>query len=209
MKCVVVAGGAKPGKKTFIDAVKRSDISIAADKGLEVFYKYNIIPDIIMGDFDSVDKNILDYFKNIEKIKFPSHKDETDSAIAIEKAIECGADEILFLGATGNRLDHLFANIGLLKFALEKGVKCNIIDKNNEIFMINKSTVLNKSDYKYFSLQSFSDCVRNLSIVNAKYTLNNYDLKMGDGITISNEFLDKPVEVNFDSGTLIVFYSRD
>lgn len=209
MKCVVVAGGTQPGESTFLKAVKNSDISIAADKGLEVFYKYDIIPDIIMGDFDSVDKDILDYFKNIEKIKFPSHKDETDSAIAIEKAIECGADEIFFLGATGSRLDHFFANVGLLKYALEKGVKCSLIDENNKIFMINKSTVLNKADYKYFSLQSFSECVRNLSIINAKYTLSSYDLKMGDGITVSNEFLDKPVEVSFDSGTVIVFYSRD
>lgn len=209
MKCVIVAGGTEPKEELFKNQINDAELLIAADRGAEVFYKYNINPNLMMGDFDSIDLDVLNTFEKIDTIRFMPEKDYTDSCLALNKAIELGASEIALLGFTGTRLDHCFGNIGLLKLALENKIDCKIIDNNNEIFAINKSTTIFGECGTYFSLLAFSDDVRNLCIKRAKYELFNYDLKMGDGRTISNEFLDEPVELTFDSGTMLVFYSKD
>lgn len=209
MKCVIVAGGTEPSEALFKEHVSDAEVLIAADKGAEVFYKYGVVPTLMMGDFDSIDSEIFNKFKEIDTIKFIPEKDYTDSYLALSKAIELGATDIILLGTTGTRLDHVFGNIGLLKMALVNKVKCKIVDNNNIIFAIDKNNILSGTKGTYFSLLAFSDEVKNLTIKKAKYELYNYDLKLGDGRTISNEFLDEDVEITFDTGIVVVFYSED
>ena len=61
-------------------------------------------------------------------------------------------------------------------------------DENNNIRLINTSTSLNGTVGQIFSVQSYGDEIIGLTIEGAKYPLNNYNLKIGQSITISNEF---------------------
>ena len=90
-----------------------------------------IQPDLILGDFDSVDDASYTYFKETcpERMEqFPTHKDETDTELALLRAIAAGADAVTMIGATGTRIDHLLGNIQMLKLALDRGVSCQIVD---------------------------------------------------------------------------------
>lgn len=209
MKAVIVAGGKAPNKDLFLREIEDANYLIAADSGVNVFHKYNVSPDVLLGDFDSAKCEAINAFKEIEIVKFKPEKDFTDSELAFKNAIEHGADEIVLLGCTGTRLDHTIANIGLLKLALDSNIKAVIKDENNCIFLISKDTVLQGSYGQTISFQAFRETVRNFYIIDAKYPLDDYNLEFGDGRTVSNEFIDKPIKITFSCGTVMVIYSND
>ena len=211
MRALLISGGESPRSDLLLSEAKIADCIIGIDRGIEYLYKENIEPDVILGDFDSVDPKVLERViaSKKELIKFPAEKDYTDTQLAINKAFEMAADEIVILAGTGSRVDHSLANIGLLYQCLKKGVKAYLKNSNNTIFMIDKNSILETEDFKYFSLIAFGGRVEKLNISGAKYDLNSYDLLPQDNITISNEFIGDKVEISFETGNLLVIYSKD
>jgi thiamine pyrophosphokinase len=211
MKVIIISGGKPPSKELLMQEVTKDAFLIAADSGANCLYEYNIVPDLLLGDFDSIDKKVLDYFKksNCTIDIYPTEKDFTDTEIAVKKALSMKPSEIVFLGCTGSRVDHLLGNIGMLKTCMQNGVSAYIKDGNNKIRLINASTSLKGTVGEIFSLQAYGDEVVGLTIEGAKYSLNNYNLKMGESITISNEFAENIVELKFKSGTLMIILSSD
>lgn len=211
MKAVIVSGGDKPSYYLINNEMKDASYLICADSGANCLYKYNICPHILLGDFDSIDEKVFNYFNTRVKnvVKYSPEKDYTDTEIAIEKAIELGCDEITLLGCTGTRIDHLMGNIGMLLKCLRKNVKATIKDNNNEIIIIDKPTTIYGEKGKKFSLSAYYENVENLSIIGAKYPLNNFYLEIGDPITVSNEFCDEEVKLEFNKGKLLLIYAQD
>lgn len=209
MISIIVAGGTPPKDQLFLQEVRRADYLIAADKGAEIFIKHNIEPDLVVGDFDSIDDKFKENLKKLNVIKFNPEKDLTDSEIAFNKAIEIGSTEIVLLGFTGTRLDHTLANLGLLKRALEKGIKAFVKDNNNCIFLTDKSMKLEGKFGQIISFQAYCDVVNNFNIKKAKYKLVDYTLLLGDPRTVSNEFLQDNIEITFTDGIVMVIYSAD
>ena len=94
---------------------------IAGDKGLEALYQLKMIPNHVVGDFDSVSSEILEFYKKQPQIIFHTYraeKDNTDTDIALKLAIQLKSSKITMLGALGKRMDHALANIHILKVAL-------------------------------------------------------------------------------------------
>ena len=211
MKAIIISGGKEPSKDLLFREAKNADIIIGADRGCEVLHKYDITPHYILGDFDSANKEIINLIekKAKEKIKYNSEKDYTDTEIAYNLAVEKGANEIVLLGATGSRYDHSLSNFGLMLRGLKKSIKVKVIDDNNFIFLTDKAITLKGSKGDTISFQAYCNEVKNFNIVGAKYELNNFNLKLGDSITTSNEFLDKDIKITFDSGILMVLYTND
>ena len=162
MKFIIITGGNI--NKEFLQKVleeNKYNKIIAADKGLETLNKINVKPDYIIGDFDSVNKEILEQYKNIPITYLKPEKDFTDTHMALKLAIEQGAKKITIVGAIGTRVDHSIANIHILKEALEKGVEAEIINENNKIKLINKNIKIKKEDeYKYISLIPLTTSVK-------------------------------------------------
>lgn len=211
MKALIMSGGTKPSRELALDEATRSDLIIGVDKGINYLYEYGIKPDILLGDFDSVDKDILHRVISSygELQQFPPEKDFTDTQAAIYKCMDLDVEEIVLLAATGCRLDHTMANIGLLYQCLKQGKKASIKDDKNTIFMADKNVELEGRKGSYFSLMAFGRTVEDINIKGAKYPLKDYDLNQWDNITISNEFCEGTVSVTFKNGNLIIFYSRD
>ena len=93
------------------------DYIIAADRGLAFARRYGIRPDLIVGDFDSVSREIIEGYRREGKVPIRTYnpvKDDTDTQIALEKALEAGSSRIWILGGTGTRLDHVLGNICIL-----------------------------------------------------------------------------------------------
>ncbi len=206
-----MGGGAEPSKEILEEELSNAQYLICADGGGNCLYKHNIIPDYLLGDFDSIDKDILDFFiaKHCIVETYPKEKNYTDSEICFNKAIELSVTEITMLGFTGSRLDHMLGNLGLLNKCLTRGIKGVIRDNNNKIFITNQNSIIKREVNKFFSLQAYSDIVENLTIIGAKYPLNNYKLFKGDTRTISNEFNNQDIQIKFDTGTLLIIIATD
>lgn len=211
MKAIIVSGGNPPSEELFYRVTENFDLLICADSGADFMYKLNIIPDYIVGDCDSVDTAVMDFFikKGCEFKRFPKDKDFTDTELAFKLAVEKRADEIIFLGCTGTRIDHILGNIGILSRCLEYKISAHMIDDYNSIFFTDKPVTITGKEGSYFSLQAFGGDVTGLTIQNAKFPLYNYNLSAGDPRTISNEFRNKPVNLIFEKGKLLVILSHD
>ena len=192
---------------------------IAVDKGLMSAYALSLPVDRIVGDFDSVDRSALDKYKEGIFGKVPDvitlcpEKDMTDTQVALEWAVSQSSDleEIVLLGATGSRMDHVIANMNLLKIPLYNHVKACILDKNNKIYLENESFFITKSNLygSYISLLPFTEKVTGLTLKGFKYPLKNHTLTQGNSLGVSNEILDEKASVTMDSGILLVIESKD
>ena len=147
-------------------------------------------------------------FKGSKVLKFPVDKDFTDTELAYNKAIEIGAKEIIFLGCTGKRQDHFLANMCVLYKALMNNIEAYMIDEYNKIFLINKQISLQGKKGDVFSVFSYFENVEGLVISGAKYPLQEFNLTMKDSLTVSNEFLDKEVCIDFKTGILAVIINK-
>ena len=187
---------------------------IAGDRGLEALYQLKIVPNHIVGDFDSVSPEILEFYKNQSQIIFHTYhpeKDNTDTDIALKLAIGLKSSEITIMGALGRRMDHAIANIHILKDALETNIPCQILDEHNRIYLINKEITLEKNRVygKYISLIPLTSEVKDLTLTGFKYPLNHYTLPIGTSLGISNEMIEDIAHIKMDKGILIVIESRD
>jgi len=194
-------------------AINQFDYVIAADKGLQYADELNCKVDYILGDFDSVDKDLLEKYKsrNVELITFPCEKDYTDTHLAIETAIEKGASQITILGAIGSRIDHTMSNIQTLKIALNLDIPCYIMNESNKIYLANKVVVIKKSEQfgTYISLIPFSTSVTGLTLSGFHYPLKKYIMNQGLSVGISNEIVEEKGTIEFEEGILIIFETKD
>lgn len=188
---------------------------VAADKGMEFFMWAGMKPDIAVGDFDSLSEGGLEYLnraEDMEIIRLKPEKDDSDTQSALNLAAEKGAAEVLLLGATGTRLDHVMANLGLLSLGKKRGHTISILDANNYITLIESGTVLKRKDRfgKYVSFFPVGGDVRGLTLEGFKYPLDKYHLTAADsGLTVSNEFAADTARVTYEAGTLMMIMSRD
>lgn len=212
MNILIVTGGTKPSEELLLRYKNQVSYIIGADKGCNVLYKYEIEPNLIVGDFDSGSLEAIEYFerKGVEVRKFNSDKDYTDTHLAYNIAKEMKeVEKIFLLGATGTRVDHFLGNIGLFLNSEEDSVELEIIDNNNIMFMGKSGDKIKKTEGKNLSFHALSEVVEKFSIKGAKYELEEYDLKLLEPRAISNEFLDEDVQIIFEKGRLLVILSND
>lgn len=185
---------------------------IAADKGLEALNKIIVMPNYIIGDFDSVNKTTLNQYenKNIEITYLKPEKDFTDTHLAIKLAIEKRAKHITIIGATGTRMDHTLANIHVLNEALQNNVPTEIINENNRIMLINrKAKLIKNTNYKYVSIIPLTTKITGVTLKGFKYNIENATINLGESIGVSNEQIEQEALIEIKEGIAILIYSKD
>lgn len=215
MRCLIITGG--PISTEFAKQYTRQyqwDCLIVADGGLHICKLLGLEPDFIIGDFDSVKKEILSYFRECmpERIhQFPVKKNETDTELAIQQAKAAGAESVYIIGATGGRSDHFLGNLSLLEYASSLGMKAYIVDEYNRIRLIDSDLKLEKKNQygKYVSLIPFGEEVRGLTLKGFLYTVSDFTLELGNSRGISNQILEEEAFIHLDSGKLLVIEARD
>lgn len=208
----LIIGNGKATDKSIIDNIQ-FDYVICADGGLEKAKSYGILPDIIIGDFDSVKPSVLKQYEshNIPIKKFAAEKDFTDMEIAVEFAVSKGYNNMILTGASGTRLDHTLGNIMLMEKYYKIGVHITIIDNNNEMKIIsdNSELIIEFKDGYYISIIPVTDFIQGLTLVGFKYPLNNVNVQRGSTLCISNQISDNKGIITLSKGTAIVFISKD
>ena len=149
-KAIIISGGEL--EEGFVEKVLSENEGasiVGVDRGVEYLYHHQIKPNYIVGDFDSIAPEIIKYYKtetNVAIREYNPVKDESDTEMAIRIAITIGSAEIYILGATGGRIDHLWANVQSLAIACKFNVKAYILDPQNRIFVTDKPCQLKKSE---------------------------------------------------------------
>ena len=214
---IVSAGPLDPDwlKKQLAD--DPADCVIAADAGYLALRDAGILPDILLGDLDSLAAGRPEACIQEEEGRagsfevYASRKDFTDTEAAIRRALSDGADRITLYGATGGRLDHFLANISCLRIALGKGCRAVIKDRLNEIELIDRDTVLVKEETfgTYVSLLPFTGEVRGVTLTGFEYPLTDAVLTTGNSLGVSNRIREDKAEIRLASGILILVRSKD
>ena len=123
-----------------------------------------------------------------------------------------GAGEILILGATGGRIDHLWANVQSLAIPFKAGINAVIMDRQNKIRLTGGGeTNLKKGETygPYFSVFPLGEEVFGFSIKGAKYPLTNHTLIPYDSLCVSNQFQEDEVTISFLNGIVILMETKD
>ncbi len=190
------------------------DCMIAADSGMNFLHRNGLVPDIIAGDFNSVQSSSLQHFQglnNVQVIKLNPMKDDTDTEFVIREAIRRGATEIIVLGATGTRLDHVLANVNLLGIGLEENVSIELVDAHNRIRMIDNSLEIKKSNQfgSFVSILPVKGDAKGVTLEGMKYPLQDADIVCFSSLGISNEIVDDTARIIVREGVLLVIESND
>jgi thiamine pyrophosphokinase len=214
-RCLILTGGKLDTDfaRSFLEKEHFQKI-IAVDGGLKAARELQIMPDVAVGDFDTAEPALLAFFRKQEHIIWDVHnpkKDDTDTELAIRRAIAMGCDETVLLGATGGRLDHLLGNIHLLFPCLQTGMNACIIDPQNKLYLIDTEHTFKRGELwgKYISFLPLTEEVKGITLTGFRYPLTDTDIQIGTSLCISNEVEEEEAKIAFEDGVLIVVESHD
>lgn len=192
------------------------DCVVAVDAGLEKVKALGIKPTAIVGDFDTIHRDVLEEYRRNPDILWDVHKpekDETDTELAINTAMKLGCKRIFILGATGGRLDHELSNLHLLKLCLDHQTEAYIYDQQNKICLLTGETTFVKKELygKYVSFIPLTQQVHGITLTGFKYPLHEKNISIGAeaGLCVSNEVVEDKAVISFKDGILISIESRD
>lgn len=183
-----------------------NDLVIAADGGYDFLTKHNIRTDIVLGDFDSA-TNIPD---NVEVLKFPVEKDDTDTFLAYKTGTEYGYRNFIIFGGVGGRFDHTVANLQTLGNIAKNGGRGFLIGDGYILTSIcNSSIVFPECCNGNAGVFAYGGNAENVNIKGMKYTVENASLTPFVPLGVSNEFTKKAAEISVENGTLLlVWYEK-
>jgi thiamine pyrophosphokinase len=212
-KCILVCAGELDGL-----AIERDegDAVIAVDAGLKYLEQQGMLPDWLVGDFDSLEKEqyptFLSYRENCPDriVQLPVEKDDTDTLAALKLGLRLGYRKFYLYGAMGGRIDHTIANTQTLLFAKEQGADAYLMDSRCMVFVIRNETKRFRAGVDgLFSLFSLGDCCT-VSIKGMQYELHDAELKNDFPVGTSNEFLpDRAAEITVKNGAALAIYTYE
>ena len=217
MKDVIIVSGGNIQRDFALDFLKKNKTEkvdlIAADRGVEFFKGTDWQPEVAVGDFDSLSAEgalYLQGLREIEIMRLKPEKDDSDTQSAVNFAIDRGAERITILGATGNRIDHLMANFGLLVHGRNRGADIILVDQWNYMKLIESHTVLKKEEQfgKYVSFIPVYEA-KGVTLTGFKYSLDDHTLVFHESLAISNELKEKQGKISCKEGCLLMIESRD
>lgn len=206
--CIALNGNIKDYEATKKIIEKENyDYIIGADGGCNHLNNMGILPNYIIGDLDSIDKELISYYenKNIIFKKFPTHKDETDSQLCVYLAKDLGAKKIDFIGSLGGRIDHSLANIGFMYHVYEMGIEPRIITNEEEIYILhNEKRIIKGKKGNTISILALKDNALGVTLQNLEYPLDNAEIEYLSPLGISNVMLEDECIISVKEGYLLV-----
>ena len=184
--------------------INKEDIVIAADSGIINTQKFNIKPDYIIGDFDSLGYTPSDS----NTIIHPIEKDDTDTMLAVKLGLEKGYKNFRIFGGIGGRLDHTYANIQTASYVSENGGNAIFYGSNENLTVLKNNQITfdkeNKGNISIFALEES----KNVNIKGTYYELNNGNLSINFPLGTSNKFNNNKATISVENGKLLIIWER-
>ncbi|SFG54319.1 thiamine diphosphokinase [Oribacterium sp. WCC10] len=213
---------------------QEGDYVIAADGGYENLKQCGIVPDLLVGDFDSMHIDgvkgttgpvkDLDIYADAEKAEYIHHltkmkhegvetrvidpvKNDPDMMACVRIGLEMGYSDFRIIGGTGKRMDHSIANLQILGFLAEHGCQGYMYNEKQVVTAIKNRTVRFSSSMKgYFSAMSLTDYSYGVTEKGFKYIVNDVTMNNHTPTGLSNEFVGTEAEISVKDGILLLIY---
>ena len=212
MRAIIVANGSVAESESYAEWVRRDDLVIAADGGARIALQLGLEPQVVIGDMDSVPPELRAHLaeRGCQFLEYPARKDETDTELAIHYVLQAGAQEIVLLGATGDRLDHTLANIFLLGMPALAGVKCSIVTRNSEVWLLRGGDELEMHGHPgdIVTLLPLGQDAAGIHTDGLEWALHDETLRFGPARGISNVMAAGTARVRLRAGLLLVLRVR-
>ena len=204
-RCVIVGGADIKNYGVIKSYLSEEDFFVFCDCGLKHREGLVAEPHLIVGDFDSFKNPEL----NVETIVLPVEKDDTDTVFASKEAVKRGFDSFLLIGVVGQRLDHTLGNVSILKMLYDMGKDALIVDDYAEMVIAGREPRFVEDSFPYFSLVNIFGETKGITIKNAKYPLENDEIKCDWQYGVSNEVIKgKKAEIRVLKGELLLIKVR-
>ncbi|WP_052636399.1 thiamine diphosphokinase [Peptoclostridium litorale] len=187
------------------------DYVISADGASNVLYKMKKVPDVIIGDMDSIEEDAKSFFleKGVEFKRFPSKKDFTDTELSIDYAKDIGADEVVLYAAVGSRIDHSLGNINLLYYMLKRGMQGRLVNEKNEVRITDGKLVIEGRKGDLVSVIPVNGDAIGVTLTGLEYPLTDYTIEFGKTIGLSNVMVGESCRIEVKDGCIFVIKARD
>lgn len=204
MKALILGNGSLSDYDTIRRKTAGCDLLICADGGLRHAEHMGLVPDILLGDMDSVSEIPA----KIETHTFPVRKDATDGELAVDYALDQGADEIILAGFSGCRLDHTLTNISFLEKIADAGKTGIFLDDTNEIYWLQKENTLAGKPGDLVSIVPLTN-LEGVTTTGLDYPLYDETLYFGKSRGVSNVMTGDTCTVTVRAGKGLLIKSRD
>ena len=206
MKAFIYTGG-KINVQNITERPKSGDLRIAADSGYHNAKILGESIDLLLGDFDSIGETLPE---GVETLTVPAEKDFTDTQLAVNVAIERGADDIVIIGGLGGRLDHTLSNLSILERLWSQRIHAVINDGYNRArYLDSSSTLIARSKFRYLSVIAISKKLKGVDIEGCKYPLKNATILRDDQFAVSNEITGNCALISVRKGSCYVIESAE
>ncbi len=209
-RAVLFANGIDPKKGEF--KFSANDYLIAVDAGLLHLLSRGFLPDLLVGDLDSIDPKALKHCleQGVETMRFPPVKDQTDLELALTEAAKRGFLEVVITFGLGGRIDHTLGNLALLNHPLSNEVFIHFDDGESEILLLNdrrNTGTIHTKPGDLISLIPWQGDVTGVRTEGLKYALHAETLFAGQTRGVSNLALGDYVSVSREAGSLLLIRS--
>jgi len=211
MRALIFINGVIEDLAPIAPLLRADDLLVAADGGARYLLALDRLPHLLVGDLDSIAPNDLARLEEagVEIRRSPIHKNETDLELAIDAAIEAGAEEILLIGATGGRLDQTIANV-LILAQREWGIPLRVVDGDQMATLLRGPTVQEISGVPgaLVSAIPLSAPVTGITYTGLEYPLINHTLHLGSTRAVSNALAARRAVVQVETGLLLLIVGQ-
>jgi thiamine pyrophosphokinase len=214
-RAVIFANGVIYDARKIKEQIVSSDFLLAVDGGHHHLKSLGLIPDLVIGDLDSIQKAELDQLHNlgVEILQFPPEKDETDLELALREIAIRGYSNLMIVAGLGGRLDQTLGNLSLLKSPYLANSLIKMDDGSEEVWNLEKSTYPEGLQIigqigDVVSLLSFGSVAKGIVTEGLKYPLAGEELLPYQTRGISNEMTGGRANVSLSEGELIVIHTR-
>ena len=177
---------------------------IACDRGWRWAERLGLRPDLVVGDFDSAPPP-----EELPVERHPTRKDDTDTMLALRRAIELGWRELAVCCALGGRFDHAFANVQAAAWAVRRGGRVRLLGKGTEILVFGGGVErFPRREGWSLSLFSLSDRCDGVTVTGTKYACEDVLLTGDFPLGVSNVWASEEAEVRVSNGVLAVVQCR-
>ena len=201
---LILAGGRTP--TTHVQrALPPAAMCIAADSGIDHARALGRVPDIVVGDFDSVSEEGLAWAEANGAVveRYPTAKAETDLEIALARALDADASRIVVAAIGGGRFDHLLANFMLLANDRFASVEVDALVDTALVSVIHDQRTLRGEIDELISLLPMNGGVEGVTTSGLGYPLDDEPLVSGTSRGVSNYFSAEVGTVAVRAGTLL------
>ena len=207
MKAFIYTGGA-----VRIDGItehpKSDDLRIAADSGYLTAKALGDRIDIAVGDFDSMSADMIP--DGVEQLRVPAEKDVTDTQLAVEAALNRGADQLVIIGVMSGRLDHTLSNLFILEDLADADVYAIMTDGQSRVrFVRSGSALIGRSGFRYLSIIAADPKVKGVTAEGCRYPLKNATLSRRCQYAVSNEITGNCALISVKKGGIFIIESTD